>query len=55
MGKWKSNRRTKESEMRWGRIFRVVGDNEFWIRHDEAEEKEFSSKNVHWAFNTIMK
>ena len=55
MGKWKSKRRTKESEMRWGKIFRVVRDNEFSIRHDEVEEKEFSSKNVHWAFNTIMK
>lgn len=38
MGKWKSKGRTKESEMRWGKIFRVVEDNEFSIRYDEVEE-----------------
>lgn len=41
IGRLKSNRRTKEIEMRWGKIFRVVGDSEFSIRHGEVEEKEF--------------
>lgn len=55
MGKWRNNRRNRESEMRWGNIFRVEGDNGFCIRHDEVKEKEFSSKNAHQAFTTIMK
>lgn len=44
MGKWKSKRRTKESEMRWGKIFRVVGDESSLLDMMKLKRKSFQAK-----------